>query len=775
MSLAQINPFDYFSDTNGDPLDQGYIYVGKPNQDPMVNPIAIYYDAAMTIPAPQPLRTVAGYISNPIAPQTFFTNQNYSVSVRDKNQVVLFYVANFSSIVSNTPFALQLAASNAWIAAFQAFNQAWSDNFIASNNAWSANFQATNSAWAMQFQSDLIQRYLSFNNRGNWAVGTSYAIQDLVIQGNIAYICLVAHTSVDFNADLSANKWAIYQGATKSELGSGVGSSLVGFMQASTGAVVRTTQDKDRESVSVLDFGAVSGSSNQSVIFQKAADAAKATTGKLLINGRGTATTYAFTNVDISGLDVIVEPNVSIVAYSGASGYSFVVVGTSGARVTSKTRLYNANLDGGGIMSGVFSARYADYAEAHDCSAVNIPTGVSPDGAGVTFYECIYPKVVHGFYSGGRTGALFTSCTKPIADGVVTDNQGRDGILFYTSPTGTTTTDALAINCKTTKFCINGEAGRGGVQFYGVRRAKALGCTSSDDSSQTFDDTAAIRFRDCEDFFADSYNASQCRTGVLVNNVGDYASAPHNIVVRGAIAGGNVDSTTKYGIAVAAIGVVCPVTGAKVSNVAGGTGAAGIYHAGSGDISGSLSDMPCSGVISSGTGTKIAVNCTRVGTGGTSVAAVSVSGHAVIGNCTFSDNRGTPTATLAIRVNSGGIATLGANHYGVGITDFVQADTGSTIKRGSAPIRQKFAGTPSTGGTPEAGTQAMDTNGVMYTRIISSWYTTPFYVGKNITTSRPALASGLAGALYFDTTLAGNGKPIWWTGTAWVDSTGAVV
>lgn len=257
MSLAQINPFDFFSDTNGDPLDQGYIYVGVANLDPVTNPVSIYYDAAMTIPAPQPLRTVAGYISNPIAPQTFFTNQNYSVSVRDKNQVVLFYVANFSSIVSNTPFALQLAASNAWIAAFQAYTQAWGDNFIATNDAWAANYRATNEAWAAAFQANLIQRYLSFNNRGNWAAGTGYAIQDLVIQGSIAYICLIAHTSGVFATDLANGDWAIYQGATKSELGASNGASLIGFIQSGAGALLRTSQAKMREQWSVKDFGAV--------------------------------------------------------------------------------------------------------------------------------------------------------------------------------------------------------------------------------------------------------------------------------------------------------------------------------------------------------------------------------------------------------------------------------------------------------------------------------------------------------------------------------------
>jgi hypothetical protein len=45
--------------------------------------------------------------------------------------------------------------------------------------------------------------------------------------------------------------------AGKEELAGSTGSSLVGYMPAGTGAVARTVQDKMRESVSVLDFGAV--------------------------------------------------------------------------------------------------------------------------------------------------------------------------------------------------------------------------------------------------------------------------------------------------------------------------------------------------------------------------------------------------------------------------------------------------------------------------------------------------------------------------------------
>ncbi len=46
---------------------------------------------------------------------------------------------------------------------------------------------------------------------------------------------------------------------------------------------------------------------------------------------------------------------------------------------------------------------------------------------------------------------------------------------------------------------------------------------------------------------------------------------------------------------------------------------------------------------------------------------------------------------------------------------------------------------------------------------------------KNVTVSRPALGVADMGYLYFDTTLNANGKPIWWTGAAWVDATGAAV
>lgn len=47
--------------------------------------------------------------------------------------------------------------------------------------------------------------------------------------------------------------------------------------------------------------------------------------------------------------------------------------------------------------------------------------------------------------------------------------------------------------------------------------------------------------------------------------------------------------------------------------------------------------------------------------------------------------------------------------------------------------------------------------------------------GKGATASRPTLTASDIGVQYLDTTLVADGKPIWWTGTAWVDATGATV
>lgn len=94
MSVSVVAvPFQFFTDSrNGKPLDAGFIYVGVANADPVVSPVAVFWDAALTIPAAQPLRTSAGYVSRNGAPANFFCASDYSIRVCDKTNTVLYTV-----------------------------------------------------------------------------------------------------------------------------------------------------------------------------------------------------------------------------------------------------------------------------------------------------------------------------------------------------------------------------------------------------------------------------------------------------------------------------------------------------------------------------------------------------------------------------------------------------------------------------------------------------------------------------------------------------------
>ena len=56
-----------------------------------------------------------------------------------------------------------------------------------------------------------------------------------------------------------------------------------------------------------------------------------------------------------------------------------------------------------------------------------------------------------------------------------------------------------------------------------------------------------------------------------------------------------------------------------------------------------------------------------------------------------------------------------------------------------------------------------------------SWRATAWVTNRGTTGARPTLTASEVGVTYLDTTLTSNGKPITWTGTLWVDATGASV
>jgi len=92
MSALSIQvPFPVFQDSDGQPLENGYVWIGEPNLNPQTNPVVAYYDAALTIVAAQPLRTINGYISRAGTPaQIYIDGVNFSILVQDSKGSMVY-------------------------------------------------------------------------------------------------------------------------------------------------------------------------------------------------------------------------------------------------------------------------------------------------------------------------------------------------------------------------------------------------------------------------------------------------------------------------------------------------------------------------------------------------------------------------------------------------------------------------------------------------------------------------------------------------------------
>jgi|PlaIllAssembly_1097288.scaffolds.fasta_scaffold08465_2 hypothetical protein len=103
MPALSINvPFPVFQDRDGQPLDNGYVYIGTPYLDPQTNPVQVYFDEALTILAAQPLRTINGYVSNAGTPAQLYVNGvNFSIKVLDSKANLVYSFPDGSGISPN--------------------------------------------------------------------------------------------------------------------------------------------------------------------------------------------------------------------------------------------------------------------------------------------------------------------------------------------------------------------------------------------------------------------------------------------------------------------------------------------------------------------------------------------------------------------------------------------------------------------------------------------------------------------------------------------------
>lgn len=112
MSIIVETPFQNFTGLDGKPLANGKVYIGQVGTDPTVlaNQIPVFWDEAMTIPAFQPLTVNAGYIVNIGTPARVWLNSDYSISVKNASNILVYYIAQFG--ITNVPSSEALASGS---------------------------------------------------------------------------------------------------------------------------------------------------------------------------------------------------------------------------------------------------------------------------------------------------------------------------------------------------------------------------------------------------------------------------------------------------------------------------------------------------------------------------------------------------------------------------------------------------------------------------------------------------------------------------------------
>jgi len=96
MSTQSITPaFKTFQDADGQPLENGNIYIGTAGLAAQTNQIQVYWDAALTVTAAQPIKTTGGFPVNAGAISTIYVDaSDYSIEVANRNNTSVYSSLN---------------------------------------------------------------------------------------------------------------------------------------------------------------------------------------------------------------------------------------------------------------------------------------------------------------------------------------------------------------------------------------------------------------------------------------------------------------------------------------------------------------------------------------------------------------------------------------------------------------------------------------------------------------------------------------------------------
>jgi hypothetical protein len=99
MSQLQ-QPVMYFNDLDGSPLDNGSLYFGTVNLNPETSPIIVYWDAALTQIAAQPVRTSNGRPVRNGTIAALFAGSDFSLTVKNKSGSLVYYAPKSADVYS---------------------------------------------------------------------------------------------------------------------------------------------------------------------------------------------------------------------------------------------------------------------------------------------------------------------------------------------------------------------------------------------------------------------------------------------------------------------------------------------------------------------------------------------------------------------------------------------------------------------------------------------------------------------------------------------------
>lgn len=108
------SPYPTFTDLDGSPLSDGYIWFGNANTNPVTSSIPVYWNSSLSIAADQPIRTVNGYFSQYGTPGQIYTAVTaFSILVQNSKGQTVFSNASVTPQLTqadvNTAVATKLS------------------------------------------------------------------------------------------------------------------------------------------------------------------------------------------------------------------------------------------------------------------------------------------------------------------------------------------------------------------------------------------------------------------------------------------------------------------------------------------------------------------------------------------------------------------------------------------------------------------------------------------------------------------------------------------